>query len=317
MHVLLQDPAVYCSNSSACATSELPAPGCQLQPRGSHGDASCLHSSCCSFYIVTYALGIYNLNLLLGFLRCGWLNLAQRQLASCAGADAALALRADEGPCYAGRPLRTETCAAFATLALPRHTPARLALRSCPPALPVMQAAHAPIRSPFPLAVGLPHSRLPPRAPPCSPQVNPELEGPTLPSKADEEFRPFVRRLPEFKFWCAPARCGAQIAPDCNRPAACSAGVAKLSGSCARPSILGRVVGWQHQDAGRADQKALLTARLRTVAARLAASRGIFCCGDPPSSLPRHSPPCSRLLAQVEQPQGAAHWLHSHLLPHV
>lgn len=37
----------------------------------------------------------------------------------------------------------------------------------------------------------------------CSPQVNPELEGPTLPSKSDEEFRPFVRRLPEFKFWCA------------------------------------------------------------------------------------------------------------------
>ncbi|EFN54082.1 hypothetical protein CHLNCDRAFT_25335, partial [Chlorella variabilis] len=34
-----------------------------------------------------------------------------------------------------------------------------------------------------------------------SPQVNPELEGPTLPSKSDEEFRPFVRRLPEFKFW--------------------------------------------------------------------------------------------------------------------
>jgi Rer1 family len=36
-----------------------------------------------------------------------------------------------------------------------------------------------------------------------SPQVDPELEGPTLPSKSDEEFRPFVRRLPEFKFWCA------------------------------------------------------------------------------------------------------------------
>lgn len=34
-----------------------------------------------------------------------------------------------------------------------------------------------------------------------SPQVDPELEGPTLPSKSDEEFRPFVRRLPEFKFW--------------------------------------------------------------------------------------------------------------------
>jgi hypothetical protein len=26
-------------------------------------------------------------------------------------------------------------------------------------------------------------------------------EGPTLPTKADEEFRPFIRRLPEFKFW--------------------------------------------------------------------------------------------------------------------
>lgn len=35
-----------------------------------------------------------------------------------------------------------------------------------------------------------------------SPQVDPELEGPTLPSKSDEEFRPFVRKLPEFKFWC-------------------------------------------------------------------------------------------------------------------
>ncbi|KAF9360926.1 retention in endoplasmic reticulum protein 1 [Mortierella sp. NVP85] len=26
-------------------------------------------------------------------------------------------------------------------------------------------------------------------------------EGPTLPIRSDEEFRPFVRRLPEFKFW--------------------------------------------------------------------------------------------------------------------
>ncbi len=33
-------------------------------------------------------------------------------------------------------------------------------------------------------------------------QIDPELEGPVLPSK-NEEFRPFVRRLPEFKFWCA------------------------------------------------------------------------------------------------------------------
>ncbi|CAH1765075.1 9617_t:CDS:2 [Entrophospora sp. SA101] len=26
-------------------------------------------------------------------------------------------------------------------------------------------------------------------------------EGPSLPTKADEEFKPFIRRLPEFKFW--------------------------------------------------------------------------------------------------------------------
>ncbi|XP_024976820.1 protein RER1A-like [Cynara cardunculus var. scolymus] len=38
-----------------------------------------------------------------------------------------------------------------------------------------------------------------------SPQVDPELEeisdGPSLPTHGSEEFRPFVRRLPEFKFW--------------------------------------------------------------------------------------------------------------------
>ncbi|XP_076917309.1 protein RER1A-like [Bidens hawaiensis] len=35
-----------------------------------------------------------------------------------------------------------------------------------------------------------------------SPQVDPELQdGPTLPTRGSEEFRPFVRRLPEFKFW--------------------------------------------------------------------------------------------------------------------
>ncbi|KAK9761656.1 retention in endoplasmic reticulum protein 1 [Basidiobolus ranarum] len=43
-----------------------------------------------------------------------------------------------------------------------------------------------------------------------SPKFDPALEadmemeddqGPSLPTKADEEFRPFVRRLPEFKFW--------------------------------------------------------------------------------------------------------------------
>ncbi|CAM8979254.1 unnamed protein product [Rhodiola kirilowii] len=34
-----------------------------------------------------------------------------------------------------------------------------------------------------------------------SPQVDPEMEGPRLPTKGSDEFRPFVRRLPEFKFW--------------------------------------------------------------------------------------------------------------------
>lgn len=28
-------------------------------------------------------------------------------------------------------------------------------------------------------------------------------DGPTLPSQRDDEFRPFVRRLPEWQFWCA------------------------------------------------------------------------------------------------------------------
>lgn len=40
-----------------------------------------------------------------------------------------------------------------------------------------------------------------------SPKIDPALEldeyddGPELPTKANEEFRPFIRRLPEFKFW--------------------------------------------------------------------------------------------------------------------
>lgn len=34
-----------------------------------------------------------------------------------------------------------------------------------------------------------------------SPQVDPDSEGPTLPSKGTDEFKPFIRRLPEFKFW--------------------------------------------------------------------------------------------------------------------
>ncbi|MQL92504.1 hypothetical protein Taro_025129 [Colocasia esculenta] len=38
-----------------------------------------------------------------------------------------------------------------------------------------------------------------------SPKVDPELEvlndGPALPTRGSDEFKPFIRRLPEFKFW--------------------------------------------------------------------------------------------------------------------
>lgn len=40
-----------------------------------------------------------------------------------------------------------------------------------------------------------------------SPQVDPELEGPALPSRTTDEYRPFIRRLPEFKFWCESSCC--------------------------------------------------------------------------------------------------------------
>nr|AAC72940.1 Rer1 [Homo sapiens] len=49
-----------------------------------------------------------------------------------------------------------------------------------------------------------------------SPKVDPSLmedsdDGPSLPTKQNEEFRPFIRRLPEFKFWdasvCGDGRC--------------------------------------------------------------------------------------------------------------
>ncbi|EQC31289.1 hypothetical protein SDRG_10892 [Saprolegnia diclina VS20] len=36
-----------------------------------------------------------------------------------------------------------------------------------------------------------------------SPQIDPETDGPVLPSSKSEEFRPFSRRVPEFKFWYA------------------------------------------------------------------------------------------------------------------
>ena len=59
-------------------------------------------------------------------------------------------------------------------------------------------AAHAPAASPRGAAY------TPSRAP--SRQVDPETDGPVLPTKSSEEFKPFTRKLPEFKFWEAAAR---------------------------------------------------------------------------------------------------------------
>ncbi|RDD46164.1 Protein RER1 [Trichoplax sp. H2] len=45
-----------------------------------------------------------------------------------------------------------------------------------------------------------------------TPQMDPamsmeeEEDGPTLPTRRDEEFKPFMRRLPEFKFWTSTTR---------------------------------------------------------------------------------------------------------------
>ncbi|EDO41443.1 predicted protein [Nematostella vectensis] len=55
-----------------------------------------------------------------------------------------------------------------------------------------------------------------------SPRIDPAMEdlddddaSPGLPTKADEEFRPFIRRLPEFKFWYGVTR-GIVIAMTCT-----------------------------------------------------------------------------------------------------
>jgi len=42
---------------------------------------------------------------------------------------------------------------------------------------------------------------LTPKIDPAMADLDAEDEGPELPTKQNEEFRPFIRRLPEFKFW--------------------------------------------------------------------------------------------------------------------
>ncbi|CAN0333271.1 unnamed protein product, partial [Hapterophycus canaliculatus] len=37
-------------------------------------------------------------------------------------------------------------------------------------------------------------------------KIDPESEGPGLPTSGSDEFRPFSRRLPEFKFWLSSQR---------------------------------------------------------------------------------------------------------------
>lgn len=53
-----------------------------------------------------------------------------------------------------------------------------------------------------------------------SPKVDPSLmedsdDGPSLPTRQNEEFRPFIRRLPEFKFWHAATK-GILVAMVCT-----------------------------------------------------------------------------------------------------
>lgn len=42
---------------------------------------------------------------------------------------------------------------------------------------------------------------LTPKFDPLDPEEEDDEEGPSLPTRNDQEFRPFIRRLPEFKFW--------------------------------------------------------------------------------------------------------------------
>jgi len=53
-----------------------------------------------------------------------------------------------------------------------------------------------------------------------SPMVDPELdpsaaaaEGPALPTRGSDEFKPFIRRLPEFKFWSDPVSPPPDLSP--------------------------------------------------------------------------------------------------------
>jgi hypothetical protein len=42
---------------------------------------------------------------------------------------------------------------------------------------------------------------LTPKFDPSIEEEEEDEEGPTLPTSSNEEFKPFIRRLPEFKFW--------------------------------------------------------------------------------------------------------------------
>eukprot|EP00118_Oscarella_pearsei_P025359 m.308044 g.308044 ORF g.308044 m.308044 type:complete len:194 (+) comp43308_c0_seq1:218-799(+) len=56
---------------------------------------------------------------------------------------------------------------------------------------------------------------LSPKIDPALSEIESEDDGPELPTKANTEFRPFIRRLPEFKFWYGVTR-GIVIAMFCT-----------------------------------------------------------------------------------------------------
>jgi hypothetical protein len=75
-----------------------------------------------------------------------------------------------------------------------------------------------------------------------TPAYDPELEdGPTLPTTSETEFKPFVRRVPEFKFWCA-AGFADTVSLACAHPQClCQAQLAQVVSHRLRDDLLLRI----------------------------------------------------------------------------
>jgi hypothetical protein len=63
-----------------------------------------------------------------------------------------------------------------------------------------------------------------------TPAFDPDQDAPTLPT-TEQEFKPFVRRVPEFKFWCAARR-----GPGAQYGAARGGGLGAQASQCGRPA---------------------------------------------------------------------------------